>query len=335
VARKPDIQFFYESGIWHRPKGARKVKVLVKGGDSGGTIEANGTIVPGEQGQLVVREISAKEAGPSVPITIGEAGTGAWEGLNQAPEGMPGYSIVATYFKKYEMLSSLGEFCSRIARHLYSFVVGIIGGVLGLVSAVYADFRPTATTLIPLWIWIPLLAGGFWVATFSAFHDVRLERDQATSETKWRFDILRYALQLSGVPVTVSSAASGEAGKVDIEVGLRFANNSSEALRYEIERMTVSIESLTVGDPQFANQGVIIAPSRYDAFRFPTIRNVDFNWQAGTIDYSVRYGHPSTSLRFRKSQRIRLTAEREPGPPGRRIFVKYSLITDPDVEDVK
>lgn len=59
----------------------------------------------------------------------------------------------------------------------------------------------------------------------------------------------------------------------------RLANNSAEYLSYEIEHMTVTIESRTVGNPQFANRGVIIAPGRYDVFRFPAIRNVNANWR--------------------------------------------------------
>ena len=334
MGREPDIQFFHESGAWHRPEGAVKVRVFVKGGDSGGSVDADGTVVPGEQGQVVVQEMSAKEAGPMVPVTIGEAGKGAWAGDRKAPDGLPGYAVVTTYFKRYEMLSSLREFCVRIVRHVYFFVIGIVGGVIGVVSAVYADVRPNAAALVPLWVWLPLLAGGFIIATFSAFHDIRLERDKAMSETKWRFDIMRYALQPAGVPVTLHPAADGKLGQLDIEVGLRLANNSAEHLWYEIEHMTVTIESLTVGNPEFANRGVTIGPGRYDVFRFPIIRNVNANWREGTLDFSVRYGHPSSRPQFRKSQRLKLTAEREPGPPGRHVYVKYELISDPDVEDV-
>jgi hypothetical protein len=217
---------------------------------------------------------------------------------------------------------------------MYFLGVGILGGVLGVISAVYADVRPKAPTLIPLWVWLPLLAGGFLIAIFSAFHDVRIERDKARSETKWRFDVMRYALRPAGVPVTLLPAADGTLGKLDVEVGLRLANNSAGYLRYEIEHMTVTIESLTVGNPEFANRGVIIAPGRYDVFQFPTIRNVNGDWREGTLDFAVRYGHPSSRLQFRKAQRLKLTAQREPGPPGRRVYVKHELISDSDVEDI-
>lgn len=73
------MRFFGESGTWHGPEGAVRVRALVKGGDSGGSIDPDGTIVPG-QGQVVIQDMSAKEAGPTVPVTIGEAGQARrWE----------------------------------------------------------------------------------------------------------------------------------------------------------------------------------------------------------------------------------------------------------------
>lgn len=331
MAREPDMQFFRESGTWHRPEGAVRVEVLVKAGDAGGSVGADGTIIPGERGQVVIQEMSAKEAGPSAPIMIGEAGKGGSRGDLMAPDGLPGYAVVTTYFKGHEVLSSLREFCSRTVRHVYAFVVGVVGGVIGVVSAIYADVRPKAAALVPLWVWLPLLAGGFLVATFRAFHDVRLERDKSVSETKRRFNVMRYALQPAGVPVTLHPAADG---KLNIEVGLRLADNSADYLRYEMEHMTVTIASQTVGNPDFANRGVVIPPGGYDVFRFPVIRSVNANWLEGTLDFAVRYGHPSSKPQFRKSQRLKLIAEREPGPPGRRVYVKHDLMSDPEVEDV-
>jgi hypothetical protein len=316
VAREPDMQFFLQSGTWHRPEGTVRVRVLVKGGDAGGSVEADGTIVPGSRGE------------------VGEAGKGAWAGDRKAPDGLPGYAVVTTFFKRFEVLTSLREFCSRVVRQVYSFGVGVVGGVLGVISAIYGDVRPKAPTLIPLWVWLSLLAGGSLVATFRAFNDVRIERDETRSETKWRFDVMRHALQPAGVPVALLPAVSGTLGRLDLEVGLRLANNSAEYLEYKIEYITVTIESRTVGNPEFANRGVIVAPGRYDVFNFPTIRDVDGDWRQGTLDYAVRYGHPSSRLQFRKAQRLRLTAQREPGPPGRRVYVKHELINDSDVDDI-
>jgi hypothetical protein len=44
-----------------------------------------------------------------------------------------------------------------------------------------------------------LLAGGFLVAIFRAFHDVRMKRDRALAEMKRRFDAMRYAFRYAGI----------------------------------------------------------------------------------------------------------------------------------------
>ena len=79
-----------------------------------------------------------------------------------------------------DVLASLREFGVKVFRHVYVLVVGVIGGILGLASAVYSDFqKPGASSLVPLWVWLPLFAIGCGVAVIWAFHDVRMQRDAA------------------------------------------------------------------------------------------------------------------------------------------------------------
>jgi hypothetical protein len=76
-----------------------------------------------------------------------------------------------------DVLASLREFLLKVFHHIYVLVVGVIGGILGLASAVYGDFQqPGASPLVPLWVWLPLFALGYGVAVIWAFHDVRMER---------------------------------------------------------------------------------------------------------------------------------------------------------------
>jgi hypothetical protein len=237
-----------------------------------------------------------------------------------------------------EVLVSLREFSIKVGHHIYALVVGVIGGVLGLVSAIYADTQPTpappkaAPPLVPLWIWLPLLAGGFLVAIFRAFHDVRVERDAARDEIERRFAAMRYALQRSGIDYHLNLDPGGT---WSVEVGLKLTNNSAEYLRYEMEDMAVDIEGRVVPDATFYNRGIIIAPHGTDTFRYPFIGGLPANWQRGSIKFTVRYGHPSAPLRYRKTQELKLRTSRLFGrPPPHDIQIDADLVSDPEVEDI-
>lgn len=99
MAREPDIQLFRESGTWHRPEGAVHVEVVIKGGGGGGSVGEDGSIIPGEEGQVVIKKMSADQVGATAQITIGEAGRGASRGGVKAPDGNVGYAVVVTYFE--------------------------------------------------------------------------------------------------------------------------------------------------------------------------------------------------------------------------------------------
>jgi hypothetical protein len=99
MAREPEMQFFRESGTWHRPEGAVRVVVMIKGGDGGSGIDQEGNVVPGQEGQLAVKTMSADEVGATAQIKIGEAGRGAVRGRQKVPDGNIGYAVVVTYFE--------------------------------------------------------------------------------------------------------------------------------------------------------------------------------------------------------------------------------------------
>lgn len=66
----------------------------------------------------------------------------------------------------------------RVIQHGNAIVVGVIGGLLGIVSGIYGDMNPKSAPLIPVWLWLTLIAAGTLAAITCAFHDVRLERDR-------------------------------------------------------------------------------------------------------------------------------------------------------------
>jgi hypothetical protein len=90
-----------------------------------------------------------------------------------------------------EVLRSLREFALKVGQHWYAVVIGVIGGGLGVAASVAAAVKPKAPpVVVPLWIWVPILAVGVLVAVFRAFHDMRMERDSALAEVRRRFEVM-------------------------------------------------------------------------------------------------------------------------------------------------
>ncbi len=87
----------------------------------------------------------------------------------------------------YELLTSLKEFGSGVVRRWYAFAVGVIGGLVGLATALYAQAKPKAAPLVPLPLWILLLTIGLLGAIIWVFHDLRLDRDRVRAEVADRF----------------------------------------------------------------------------------------------------------------------------------------------------
>jgi hypothetical protein len=120
-----------------------------------------------------------------------------------------------------------------------------------------------------------------------------------------------------------------------VQAVLKLANDSDGYLRYEVEHIAVVIEGRSVADPEFYNRGVIIAPHGSDPFRYPFIYGVPVDWHMGSIEFTIRYGHPSARLPFRKSQTLKLSARRLVGQqPPNDLHITEELVKDPDVEDV-
>jgi hypothetical protein len=162
--------------------------------------------------------------------------------------------------------------------------------------------------------------------------EIHQARDSAQAEIERRFSALRYALQRGDPDFNIELAPDGTCS---IELALRLTNTSDEYLRYDIEHMVVVIEGRSVENATFYNRGVIIPPHSTDKFRYPFIRAVPIDWHTGSIEFTVRYGHPSAPFRFRKSQTMKLRSSRLIGqPPPQNLYVIADLVRDPDVEDI-
>jgi hypothetical protein len=157
-------------------------------------------------------------------------------------------------------------------------------------------------------------------------------RKAAKDELERFVSTMRYALHREAIDYHINLEPDGTCS---VQVGLRLKNNSDVYLRYEIEHMDVVIEGRRVEKPQFYNRGVIIPPWNSDTFRYPFIGGIPADWHTGSIKFTVRYGHPSSSLPFRKSQELKLRTSRVLGvSPPNNLRIDADLVSDPEVEDV-
>jgi len=162
--------------------------------------------------------------------------------------------------------------------------------------------------------------------------DVRTERDAAKDEIERRFSALRYALRRSSIDYNVALRPDGSR---NVQVTLNLANDSDEHLRYEMEHIAVFIDGQSVENPEFYNRGTIIPPHGTDPFRYPFVCGVSADWQTGSVEFAVRYGHPSAPLRYRKSQALKLRTSRLVGPlPPHDLRIDADLVNESEVEDV-
>lgn len=235
-----------------------------------------------------------------------------------------------------EVWASVREFGRKIIRHFIAVAVGVIGGILGIVDALSAAAAKPKTTpfTIPLWVWLSLLAGGFLLAIFRAFHDVRMERDAAKAEVTRRDSELRYALSFG--TTIASDTHIRRPGVGDVGIIFELQNNSpDEYLRYEYEEATVLIEGnkSAESDVGIPNGGVL-APGATIRHLCPQVY-VPLTWQAGSLRLTVKYGHPSAPLQYRKSWEYKLGQTRLAGsPPGQGMQITGELVSSPEVEDI-
>ncbi len=213
-----------------------------------------------------------------------------------------------------EVLKSIREFGRKIIRHWYSVTVGVVGGILGIVNAVFAaTAEPRTVPLsIPLWLWLPLLAAGLLVAMFWAFHDVRKERDSAREErdsarsemSRWS-DKLRGALRVTGVS---GEPRTGTNGTVDVELTLGLRNDSEWPVRSKFELVYIDIAGKPADKGPLGSQETVIAPNKSTTYGYLTVRGLPSGWHEGEgcFKLTVQYGNTRAPLQYRASWEYKL-----------------------------
>lgn len=239
---------------------------------------------------------------------------------------------------------SLREYGRRVWQRGWAVVVSGIGGILGAIALVVPGHTVAATKttpahvspLVPTWLWLTLLVGGFTVAQFLAFHDVRVERDAARTELRTRLDAIRYRFQMEGLGGNVVTAVRLPATVPEpgYRLWITFANGGIDVLEYEVESCVITLGT-HAADPglDFDSTGALILPGRDHRFSYHWICAPTDPPLVGHGEYTVVYGHPSGGPRFRTHHKFGIGWEVENGVASPFWTTKGTISHDPVPND--
>lgn len=77
----------------------------------------------------------------------------------------------------------------------------------------------------------------------------------------------------------------------NIQGGIELENVGNVLLKFNVNSLRIILQDRTVGDPKFMNTGGYVYPKQNTAYRFDTIKNIDFSRFpiSGTIEYELEY----------------------------------------------
>jgi membrane protein implicated in regulation of membrane protease activity len=212
----------------------------------------------------------------------------------------------------------------------------LVLGAVGIVVPLVFDLSPWLTAVVLLALLVAVVLEGsyrVWRATDRKRKTALAERDDARGEMERRFEAQRYALVFEGIDTHTELYPGGVFGTA--QISLRLANSSGEPLRYEVEDLAVTIHGQRSADIALdPNRGGVIAPHATVRFLAPDVSNVPANWETGTLEFTVRYGHPSVPMRYQKSQSHKITAFTVVGAPEGTSQVATEVVDDPEVEEL-
>lgn len=213
-------------------------------------------------------------------------------------------------------------------------VVLVLGVGAGIAVPLVFSLSPWLTAVVLLGLFLVVMAEG----TYHVWHEInqqRLaalnERDTTKAEIEDRFAGLRYALEITNFdPGLIYDPDS-----MQVQIGIKIENTSTEYVRYEIESVSTSIAGRrSVAELAGARTG-IIPPSGFHNLTPPPAVGVPFGWELGSMSLAILYGHASGPLRYRRRWEYVVEAMRQVGSPQNEISkINLVPVTAPEVEDI-
>ena len=187
-----------------------------------------------------------------------------------------------------------------VGKHWWAVVTG---GAIVLLLALYSEVA--GVTIAPR-IYEAVGVAAIFQAMFLAWHEQERRWSSAQRDLTALQDSIQYALRL--IDFEIKYFVSPES-RIDIQVGLVLQNNHPNlAIRYDVERFSVTVSGQSVIDPRFLVKTAVIPVGGKEIFRFPTIVDVSFEDvpTAGAVSYSIQYGAAHSSLKYKTTRELRI-----------------------------
>lgn len=213
-------------------------------------------------------------------------------------------------------------------------IVLILGVGAGIAVPLVFSLSPWLTAVVLLALFLLTMAEGAY-HVWKEIDRQRLaalsERDAATTQIEDRFAALRYALEITNFnPLLISGPLS-----MQVQIGIRIENTSTEYVRYEIESVSTSIAGSRSADEIAGTRTGVIPPHGFHNLMPPAAVGVPLGWELGSMSLAVLYGLASGQVRFRRSWEFAVQAMRQSGSSYNEIkTVNLTPMTAPEVVDI-
>ncbi len=173
----------------------------------------------------------------------------------------------------------IGAFTMALLNHYIAWGTGSLIVLLLFVAGLVKNWH------IPNWVYIAFLLLGFLTSAFQAWQDQYKENEvgrmagslylNGLEIKKFRFD---------NQPITDKSGT--------IQVGLRFTNKQDRLIEYHVDKLSVTIDSMSADISRLPGRTVYAYPGSESIFRAPDIQKLPDVLKSpveGEIDYSISY----------------------------------------------